>query len=59
MNTILKDLIYLSTQEKIQLVNDLWDDIYEKSKLLNETISVRTELVEVVTSPSTSSGRTD
>ncbi len=27
MNTVLKDLAHLGTQEKLQLVEDLWDSI--------------------------------
>ena len=31
MNAVLKELAYLSTHEKLQLVEDLWDSIEQES----------------------------
>jgi putative addiction module component (TIGR02574 family) len=31
MNAVLKSLAHLSVEEKLQLVEDLWDDIEQKS----------------------------
>lgn len=44
MNAVLKSLDYLSTQEKLQLVEDLWDDIAQQKDALPITQAARDEV---------------
>lgn len=44
MNAVLKNLTHLSTQEKIQLVEDLWDDISEKTDITPTSAATRVEV---------------
>ena len=45
MNAILKSLDYLSVEEKLQLVEDLWDDIAEQKNPLPVTLASRAEVM--------------
>ncbi len=45
MNAVLKNLTHLSTQEKIQLVEDLWDDISEQTDITPTSASAREEVL--------------
>ena len=48
MNAVLKNLIHLSTQEKIQLVEDLWDDISEHAGIAATSDSAQQEVLRRV-----------
>lgn len=45
MNAVLKDLTHLSTQEKIQLVEDLWDDISIQTDITPTSTTARAEVM--------------
>jgi putative addiction module component (TIGR02574 family) len=45
MNAVLKNLTHLSTQEKIQLVEDLWDDISEQTDITPTSAAAREEVL--------------
>jgi putative addiction module component (TIGR02574 family) len=45
MNAVLKNLTHLSTQEKIQLVEDLWDDISEQADITPTSAAAREEVL--------------
>ena len=45
MNAILKSLEHLSVEEKLQLVEDLWDDIAEQKNPLSVTLASRAEVM--------------
>ena len=45
MNAVLKNLTHLSTQEKIQLVEDLWDDISEQTDITPTSNTAREEVL--------------
>lgn len=45
MNAVLKSLDYLSAQEKLQLVEDLWDDITEQKDAVPITQETRNEVL--------------
>jgi putative addiction module component (TIGR02574 family) len=45
MNAVLKNLTHLSTQEKIQLVEDLWDDISEQTDITPTSAAARQEVL--------------
>jgi len=45
MNAILKSLNHLSVEEKLQLVEDLWDDIAEQKHPLPVSQATRTEVL--------------
>ncbi|WP_372827709.1 addiction module protein [Polaromonas sp.] len=48
MNAILKSLDHLSVEEKLQLVEDLWDDIAEQKSPVPATPFTRAEVLRRV-----------
>ncbi|MFM9901861.1 MAG: addiction module protein [Polaromonas sp.] len=46
MNAVLKSLEHLSVDEKLQLVEDLWDEIAEQKKPLPTSHATQTEVLK-------------